>query len=258
LAKEAAEPLYERAILAAMTDPSEPTEKPTEEPSPPESIDTAGSVPDTGDAATPGPHAVDPRAAASATIDEPADPLVPAAGLPRAAVVATAAGAAAAVPARPIPTLAGRRQFARTTPVVIDRGRASFGFPSFGDRRQLGQIGLVVLMVAALGAILLARIGQPQTPGVTGSSPSIHASAHSSAKASPHPTITPGPTPGSSTTTKSPGPSPSSKPRTYKVQAGDTLSSIAAKFKTTAKAIEQLNNIQSPFVIHPGEVLKLP
>ena len=72
--------------------------------------------------------------------------------------------------------LAGRRQFARTSPVVIDRGRASFGLPSFGDRRQLGQIGLVVLMVVALGAILLARIGQPETPGVSGGSPTLHAS----------------------------------------------------------------------------------
>jgi LysM repeat protein len=46
--------------------------------------------------------------------------------------------------------------------------------------------------------------------------------------------------------------------RTYAIKSGDTLSSIAAHFRTTAKILEQLNGIKSPFVIHPGEVLKLP
>jgi LysM repeat protein len=42
------------------------------------------------------------------------------------------------------------------------------------------------------------------------------------------------------------------------VKSGDTLSSIAARFHTTAKIIEQLNGLKSPFVIHPRQVLKLP
>jgi|GEM_PF-2755356 len=237
-----------------MTDPTDPSE-PTEEPTQPASIHPAGSLSDSPKAEFGASRAV-PDADLKPSVEGPSRGLTEQAGLPRAAVVANVT---APVAARPVPMLAGRRQFARTTPVVIDRGRASFGLPSFGDRRQLGQIGLVVLMVAALGAILLARLGQPAAPGATGGgSPSAHASAHPSPKASPHPTITTSPTPGASSPAGSPGPSPSSKPRTYKVQAGDTLSSIAAKFKTTAKVIEQLNNIQSPFVIHPGEVLKLP
>jgi nucleoid-associated protein YgaU len=181
--------------------------------------------------------------------------------LPEGAVVtATHAGAASPAAARPLPMLAGRRQFARTSPVVVDRGRASFGLPSFGDRRQLGQIGLVVLMVVALGAILLARIGQSDTPGLAGGSPSPHPSAHASPKATPVPsalaTTSSGPT--SSAPARTPGASPTAKPTTYKVKSGDTLSSIAARFHTTAKAIEDLNGLKSPFVIHPGEVLKLP
>ena len=156
--------------------------------------------------------------------------------------------------------LAGRRQFARTSPVVVDRGRASFGLPAFGDRRQLGQIGLVVLMVVALGAILLARVGQSATPGLAGGSPTPLASVHASPQGSPLPSAsaTSSPGPGSSAPTRTPGGSPTTKPKTYKVQTGDTLSSIAARFLTTAKAIEDLNNIKSPFVIHPGEILKLP
>ena len=241
-----------------MTDPNDPNE-PAEDATASDSNHVEAPEPGSGEVAATVLHTTDalPGTAPPST-DDPAELPVPASGLPRAAVVATAPGAVTAVGPRPVPTLAGRRQFARTTPVVIDRGRASFGFPSFGDRRQLGQIGLVVLMVAALGAILLARLGQPQTPGVTGGSPSIHASAHPTTKPSAHPTASPSPSPGASSPARSPGPSPSSKVKTYKVQKGDTLSSIAAKFQTTAKVIEQLNNIQSPFVIHPGEVLKLP
>ena len=70
------------------------------------------------------------------------------------------------------------------------------------------------------------------------------------------PSTSPGPS--ASSPAKSPAASPTSKPQTYKVKSGDTLSSIAARFHTTAKIIEQLNDIKSPFVIHPGEVLKLP
>ncbi len=155
--------------------------------------------------------------------------------------------------------LAGRRQFARTTPVVVDRGRASFGFPSLGDRRQLGQVGLVVLMVLALAAILIAR--PPGSPGAaSGGSPTPHGSATASAHPSPRPSATPAPTPAASSSSRpgSPAPSPSAKVKTYTVKSGDTLSSIAAKFHTTAKIIEQLNGLKSPFVIHPGQVLKLP
>ncbi len=189
---------------------------------------------------------------------ESPDPAEPS-ELPRPVNAVPAVAHASAV-AHPIPQLAGRRQFARTSPVVVDRGRATFGLPSFGDRRQLGQIGLVILMVAALGAILLARIGQSETPGIAGVSPSPHASLHATARPTVRPSASssasPGPT--ASGPSSSVPPSPSAKPKTYKVKTGDTLSSIAARFKTTAQAIEQLNDIKSPFVIHPGEVLKLP
>jgi LysM repeat protein len=211
--------------------------------------------PGTGDSAD-APAALepasDPRPETAASSDDTALP-VPQPALPKGAVVATVP-----VVARPIPMLAGRRQFARTSPVVVDRGRASFGLPSFGDRRQLGQIGLVVLMVVALGAILLARIGQPESPGLAAVSPSPHASAHATPRPTPSQAASLTSSPSASAPTRTPGASPSTKPATYKVKTGDTLSSIAARFHTTAKAIEDLNNIKSPFVIHPGEILKLP
>ncbi len=44
---------------------------------------------------------------------------------------------------------------------------------------------------------------------------------------------------------------------TYTVQAGDTLSQIAAKYGTTVHEIVGLNGIQNPNLIYVGEVLKI-
>lgn len=186
--------------------------------------------------------------------------LEPASAAPEPASAAPSSREPAAA-ASLVPMVAGRRQFARTTPVVVDRGHATFGFPSLGDRRQLGQIGLVVLMVAALGALLLARLSPPTTPGLaSGGSPAPRGSASASPRTSPHVSVSPTLSPGPSTSSppRSPTPSPASKLKTYTVKSGDTLSSIAARFHTTAKIIEQLNRLKSPFVIHPRQVLKLP
>ncbi len=46
--------------------------------------------------------------------------------------------------------------------------------------------------------------------------------------------------------------------RTYTVKAGDTLSGIALKYGTTYGAIAQLNGIAPPYLIVPGQVLKIP
>jgi nucleoid-associated protein YgaU len=179
---------------------------------------------------------------------------------PHQGSIAQPASVRATHAARPVPLVAGRRQFARTTPVVVDRGRATFGLSSLGDRRQLGQIGLVVLMAAALGALFLARLSPPETPGLAGAgSPTPHESVNVTAGTSPYASASPvvSPAPSASLIPGSPTPAPTHA-RTYSIKSGDTLSSIAAHFHTTAKILEQLNGIKSPFVIHPGEVLKLP
>ncbi len=46
--------------------------------------------------------------------------------------------------------------------------------------------------------------------------------------------------------------------RTYVVQPGDTLSSIALRFGTTAAAIAAANNLVNPALIYPGQVLIIP
>lgn len=54
--------------------------------------------------------------------------------------------------------------------------------------------------------------------------------------------------------------SPSELPQAklYTVKAGDTLSGIAARFGTTYGIIAQLNGIAPPYVIYPGQMLKIP
>jgi LysM repeat protein len=42
------------------------------------------------------------------------------------------------------------------------------------------------------------------------------------------------------------------------VKFGDTLSSIAQKFGVTVAAIQKLNGIKDPRLIHPGQVLQIP
>jgi len=51
---------------------------------------------------------------------------------------------------------------------------------------------------------------------------------------------------------------PAGQYRTYKVQSGDTLTSIAAQFGTTTNTIIQLNDIRDPNSLYVGQVLKLP
>ncbi len=235
-----------------MSDPIDQPAAPEDAPGPtvPEPSDSSPAPvqPDPGEPALgPGRMAV----SASAPEHEPPD-----AGPSEAASGNSLAGESAAA----LPMIVGRRQFARTTPIVVDRGRASFGLPSFGDRRQAGQIGLVILMIAALGAILLARTGEPGPSGLAGGSPSPIASlgALGQVTPSPAPLASASPVAAASPPPVSPRPSATPKPKTYKVKAGDTLSGIASRFHTTVKAIVAVNALKSPYVIHPGEILKLP
>ena len=45
--------------------------------------------------------------------------------------------------------------------------------------------------------------------------------------------------------------------KTYTVKSGDTLSSIATRFNTTYQDLARINNIASPYVIYPNQVIKI-
>jgi lysozyme len=55
-----------------------------------------------------------------------------------------------------------------------------------------------------------------------------------------------------------PVPSPADSARTYTVQSGDTLSSIAARYDVTLSALEEANNIENANLIEVGQVLTIP
>jgi nucleoid-associated protein YgaU len=165
--------------------------------------------------------------------------------------------------------LAPSRPLARTVPVVVDRGRAPLPVPRLVGRRTLGQAVLALAMIGAAAALLLARLGSPPD-GAAGPSlgPSGPPAGSSVALASPSASIGPSfaPSP-SEAASASPVPSPTPEPspttssaatRTYTVQPGDTMHSIAARFGTTVKKLSAFNGIKDPSLIHPGQILKIP
>ncbi len=195
----------------------------------------------------------------------------------------TCATYGAAVVARPPPasrTDSGLRPIARTTPVILDHGRFRLRLPAFALDRIPGQGLLVGLLALAFVAILIARPtgngggapgagGLPASPvpGSTTAPASVAAaSAAPASQATPSqvPVVTArpitSPAPGASAAPTAPtaSPAPAVSGRTYKVRSGDTLSSIAVRFKTTVKVLVDLNSIADPSKLKVGQVLRLP
>lgn len=155
-----------------------------------------------------------------------------------------------------------RWRFAGTTPVVLERS-AGLGvlFRAWG---RVGQAALVGLIAIAFGVLVLAR---STTGRLDVASPAPSSSAPAASRPAASPTPSPSPTPAPSLTPTpalSPSPSPTPTPsaptsyRTYRVQSGDTLVAIAARFGTTVKAIAELNGIADPSRIRVGQVLRIP
>jgi hypothetical protein len=147
---------------------------------------------------------------------------------------------------------AARRPLARTSPILLERPTLVEQAVRLPFDRASGQIALVALMILAFGIVAITRlsagsVGPPASP-----SPSQIAVA-----ASPSPTPIPTATP---STEPSPSASASAEPSfrtTYTVKKGDTLSSIAKRFKTTTTVLRRLNHLTSN-TIHTGQVLKIP
>src|SRR5438128_1982985 len=65
-----------------------------------------------------------------------------------------------------------------------------------------------------------------------------------------------GASPGASTAARAPA--DTCKPRIYRVQAGDTLFSIARRFKTTVRAIARANQLDPNGILRIGVRLRIP
>ncbi len=175
----------------------------------------------------------------------------------------------------------GARRWAtpRTTPTVMDVGRASIDFGRVVRQPATAQIGLVFVALLAFGVLIATRLG-PATPAVSVSTPTPAPSSGASGtlaavvptpthaptpRPSPAPSPTPKPTPTPSPTptatpapTARPTPRPTATVRRYTVRPGDTLYSIAARFHTTVGAIERANAITNPGLLRVGQVLIIP
>ncbi len=133
---------------------------------------------------------------------------------------------------------------------------------------------LLALLVASVLALWLlirppsddesgAQAGQPsvtRTPTATTARPSPSVVPTGTPGISPTPGGTPGasPTPGA-TPTPAPSPTPEPSPfEEYTVQQGDSLSSIAQQFGTTADELARINSIADPNSLSVGQKLQVP
>jgi hypothetical protein len=172
----------------------------------------------------------------------------------------------AARAARPVahdrlPTLP--RPLARTAPVVLDHGRLAVGMPEVRADRTTVQAVLVALLVIAFAAIVLARVASGGVPAGAVASPpagivSQPAGAASAAPSRPSDYADPTAAASGAGAGASGSPGASGATQTYKVESGDTLVGIAAKFGTTTKAIADLNGITNPASLKTGQVLNIP
>ena len=173
----------------------------------------------------------------------------------------------------------------RTIPVALEPVRAH-GSLAVAAPRSGGQALLIGLMVLAFLVLVIARTTAPGSPGASGALPSSPVGSAPAVVASPVTSVSPSPSgaePSASPSAGSPSPvpsattRPSSTPttlptrppvpsatpipagsRTYVVKSGDTLSSIAAAYHSTVKAIAAANNITDPRLIRVGQVLVIP
>ncbi len=180
--------------------------------------------------------------------------------------------AAAAVPASPGDDGAALWPAAATTPLVLEPARRMGSLPG-ASAKGGGQALLVGLMVLAFLVLVIARTQSPATssgatPGPSGGGAVATASPpeatpvatpvpSATASPEPSPSLTPAPSP-TATPEPTPTPSTATSPQRYRVKAGDTLSSIAARYGTTVKALVALNDIADPRIIRIGQVLLIP
>lgn len=131
---------------------------------------------------------------------------------------------------------------------------------------RVARAGVVCLMLLSVG---LARLIEVQLDPVSGATPELRMSpagfpaptapAPASPAAPPPPASTPAPPP------RATAPAPLQPPpeRTYRIQAGDTLQSIARKVYGTSRGWERILEanrqvIASPTRIRAGVLLKIP
>ena len=156
-------------------------------------------------------------------------------------------------------------------PLVLEPTRGLTGALRPTASKAGGQALLVALMVLAFLVLVIARTTVPlgpfipessAAPGASGALTSAPAgSANPTPATSPGETASPSLSPPTAAPSRTPIATATARPSggtTYRVRSGDTLSSIAARFGTTVKAIAAANGITDPSLIKVGQVLVIP
>jgi hypothetical protein len=159
-----------------------------------------------------------------------------------------------------LPRVASDVDFGRTRLILEPEPswRNLAGAPrSHFSRRTIvvGALGAAAVTLLVLGSAFGLFVGVP-APSAT-PTPTASASVAASPTASPVASISSEPSV-SIAPTVTPPPTPGPTPRTYIVQSGDSLNSIAARFTTTAQAIADASGIKVTDTISPGQVLIIP
>jgi LysM repeat protein len=151
---------------------------------------------------------------------------------------------------------AARRPIARTAPILLEQPRLVEQAVRLSFDRGPGQLALVALMILAFSVVAITRLSTGSAPAAASASVAPSGVARASPSPTPSPRVSASPAPKPSASV-APSPEPSFR-GLYTVNAGDTLYSIARRFKVTTGAIRRLNHLSSTAVIHPGQVLKIP
>ena len=150
---------------------------------------------------------------------------------------------------------AARRPIARTAPILLEQPRLLEQAVRLSFDRGPGQLALVALMILAFSVVAITRLSAGSSPSA---SPSVDPSSIARASASPSPTPRPTPSPSPKpSASAAPTPEPSYRGK-YTVQKGDTILSIARRFKVHTGAIRRLNNLSPTAEVKIGQVLKIP
>jgi LysM repeat protein len=163
----------------------------------------------------------------------------------------------------PPEAFANRWAVTRIAPVVARPPRPGLALRSGRQQRVIAQAGLVGILVLAFAAIAVARF-----PGDDGSSALLAAtpSPLPTPTLAPTPTFTPSPSPTIEITPEptveptqppTPSPVPTAATISYRVVSGDTLSGIASRYRTTVKAIMDLNKLTTTN-LRVGQILLIP
>jgi LysM repeat protein len=169
--------------------------------------------------------------------------------------VRTVALAGGTDPARIVLADATRRPLPRTAPILLEPPRLLDQATRLRLDRAPGQLALAGLMIVAFGVVGLSRLSGPPSAQPSTAPTSIAVVPSKSVRPSSSAVIRPS---ASASALASASAVPAASFRTtYTVKKGDTLNTVAVRFKTTAAAISRLNNLKSS-ALRIGQVLKIP